>query len=177
MICAPPPPPHPHLPSLPPLLPSHASPSPLSSSFPPSFPPFPLFLPLLSLCVGGGRAVPLLGAALQKPFREYLEAQKAKLHHHAGEGIPTVSTGASAPSSQPLFIHVCAPRKECGPLTFASFTPSPSTFFFVPVFSLSKPSFYISDPFSLMSIINSVFTLLYLCHSLLNYIFEINSIF
>ncbi|XP_029303547.1 vacuole membrane protein 1-like isoform X3 [Cottoperca gobio] len=42
-------------------------------------------------------AVPLLGAALQKPFREYLEAQKAKLHHHAGEGIPTVSTWASAP--------------------------------------------------------------------------------
>ncbi|XP_059207520.1 vacuole membrane protein 1-like isoform X2 [Centropristis striata] len=74
-------------------------------------------------------AVPLLGAALQKPFREYLEAQKAKLHHHAGEGIPTVSTGASAPSSQPLFIHMCAPRKECSPLTFASFTPSPSTFF------------------------------------------------
>uniref|UniRef100_A0A3Q3IED6 Uncharacterized protein n=1 Tax=Monopterus albus TaxID=43700 RepID=A0A3Q3IED6_MONAL len=35
------------------------------------------------------RAVPLLGAALQKPFREYLEAQEAKLHHGAGEGIPT----------------------------------------------------------------------------------------
>uniref|UniRef100_A0AAQ5YJX4 Vacuole membrane protein 1 n=1 Tax=Amphiprion ocellaris TaxID=80972 RepID=A0AAQ5YJX4_AMPOC len=34
-------------------------------------------------------AVPLLGAALQKPFREYLEAQKAKLHHLRGEGIPT----------------------------------------------------------------------------------------
>ncbi|XP_041807575.1 vacuole membrane protein 1-like isoform X1 [Chelmon rostratus] len=84
-------------------------------------------------------AVPLLGAALQKPFREYLEAQKAKLHHHAGEGIPTVSTGASAPSSQPLFIHVCAPRKECGPLTFASFTPSPSTF-------LSLSSLYLSLP-------------------------------
>ncbi|KAG7516219.1 hypothetical protein JOB18_025933 [Solea senegalensis] len=36
-----------------------------------------------------GRSVPLLGAALQKPFREHLEAQKAKLHHHAVEGIPT----------------------------------------------------------------------------------------
>nr|XP_043898541.1 vacuole membrane protein 1-like isoform X2 [Solea senegalensis] len=34
-------------------------------------------------------SVPLLGAALQKPFREHLEAQKAKLHHHAVEGIPT----------------------------------------------------------------------------------------
>ncbi|KAI3373434.1 hypothetical protein L3Q82_022036 [Scortum barcoo] len=30
-------------------------------------------------------AVPLLGAALQKPFREYLEAQKAKLHHRTFE--------------------------------------------------------------------------------------------
>ncbi|XP_034462102.1 vacuole membrane protein 1-like isoform X2 [Hippoglossus hippoglossus] len=57
-------------------------------------------------------SVPLLGAALQKPFREHLEAQKAKLHHRAGEGIPTVSTGASAPSSQPLFIHMCARQEK-----------------------------------------------------------------
>ncbi|XP_034406160.1 vacuole membrane protein 1-like isoform X3 [Cyclopterus lumpus] len=75
-------------------------------------------------------SVPLLGAALQKPFREHLEAQKAKLHHQAGEGIPTVSTGASAPGSQPLFIHVCAPRQECSPLTFASFS-----FHFFPLLS------------------------------------------
>uniref|UniRef100_A0A3Q0R6J6 Vacuole membrane protein 1 n=1 Tax=Amphilophus citrinellus TaxID=61819 RepID=A0A3Q0R6J6_AMPCI len=34
-------------------------------------------------------AVPLLGAALQKPFREYLEAQKAKLHHLTGESNTT----------------------------------------------------------------------------------------
>lgn len=76
---------------LPSLFPSFSSP-------PPSFP--------LSLCVGGDRAVPLLGAALQKPFREYLEAQKAKMHHRAGEGIPTVSTGASAS------IHSCARAKK-----------------------------------------------------------------
>ncbi|KAM6969800.1 vacuole membrane protein 1-like isoform 2-T2 [Aplochiton taeniatus] len=32
--------------------------------------------------------VPVLGAALQKPFMEYLEAQRAKLRHHAREGSP-----------------------------------------------------------------------------------------
>eukprot|EP00066_Takifugu_rubripes_P020098 XP_011609364.1 PREDICTED: vacuole membrane protein 1 [Takifugu rubripes] len=34
-------------------------------------------------------ALSLLGAALQKPYREYWEAQKAKPHHHTGEGTPT----------------------------------------------------------------------------------------
>lgn len=29
-------------------------------------------------------AFPLFGASLQKPFREYLEAQRAKLQHRAG---------------------------------------------------------------------------------------------
>ncbi|XP_055796121.1 vacuole membrane protein 1-like [Salvelinus fontinalis] len=37
-------------------------------------------------------AVPGLGASLQKPFREYLEAQRAKMHHRTGEGTPAVST-------------------------------------------------------------------------------------
>lgn len=64
--------------------------------------------------VGGNRAVPVLGAALQKPFREYLEAQKAKLHHLAGEGVPTVSTGASVPEF--LFNHVCAAKFRWRPL-------------------------------------------------------------
>ncbi|KAF6715335.1 Vacuole membrane protein 1 [Oryzias melastigma] len=59
-------------------------------------------------------AVPVLGAALQKPFREYLEAQKAKLHHLAGEGVPTVSTGASVPEF--LFNHVCAAKFRWRPL-------------------------------------------------------------
>nr|XP_033492643.1 vacuole membrane protein 1-like isoform X3 [Epinephelus lanceolatus] len=58
-------------------------------------------------------AVPLLGAALQKPFREYLEAQRAKLHHHAGEGIPTVSTGG--PHS--FYSFTCARQeKNAAPL-------------------------------------------------------------
>ncbi|XP_061106465.1 vacuole membrane protein 1-like isoform X1 [Conger conger] len=73
-------------------------------------------------------AVPLLGASLQKPFREYLEAQRAKLHHQAGEGSPTVSTGCRRPlllpplppSSSSLifsyFYAVCLPCSFCASL-------------------------------------------------------------
>uniref|UniRef100_A0A665VDV2 Vacuole membrane protein 1 n=1 Tax=Echeneis naucrates TaxID=173247 RepID=A0A665VDV2_ECHNA len=52
-------------------------------------------------------AVPLLGAALQKPFREYLEAQKAKLHHRAGEGIPTEEIWLSWLFEKVVVIMVC----------------------------------------------------------------------
>ncbi|XP_029028929.1 vacuole membrane protein 1-like isoform X3 [Betta splendens] len=52
-------------------------------------------------------AVPLLGVALQKPFREYLEAQKAKLHHHAGEGIPTEESWLSWLFEKIVVIMVC----------------------------------------------------------------------
>ncbi|XP_073335436.1 vacuole membrane protein 1-like isoform X1 [Pagrus major] len=52
-------------------------------------------------------AVPLLGAALQKPFREYLEAQKAKLHHHTGEGIPTEESWLSWLFEKVVVIMVC----------------------------------------------------------------------
>ncbi|XP_042355703.1 vacuole membrane protein 1-like isoform X2 [Plectropomus leopardus] len=52
-------------------------------------------------------SVPLLGAALQKPFREYLEAQKAKLHHHAGEGIPTEESWLSWLFEKVVVIMVC----------------------------------------------------------------------
>ncbi|XP_029303546.1 vacuole membrane protein 1-like isoform X2 [Cottoperca gobio] len=52
-------------------------------------------------------AVPLLGAALQKPFREYLEAQKAKLHHHAGEGIPTEESWLPWLFEKVVVIMVC----------------------------------------------------------------------
>ncbi|KAG7224520.1 hypothetical protein INR49_015044 [Caranx melampygus] len=55
----------------------------------------------------GGRAVPLLGAALQKPFREYLEAQKAKLHHRTGEGIPTEENWLSWLFEKVVVIMVC----------------------------------------------------------------------
>ncbi|XP_072231599.1 vacuole membrane protein 1-like isoform X1 [Leuresthes tenuis] len=52
-------------------------------------------------------AVPLLGAALQKPFREYLEAQKAKLHHLTGEGIPTEESWLSWLFEKVVVIMVC----------------------------------------------------------------------
>ncbi|KAM3601805.1 uncharacterized protein V6R79_019084 [Siganus canaliculatus] len=52
-------------------------------------------------------AVPLLGAALQKPFRDYLEAQKAKLHHHSGEGIPTEESWLSWLFEKVVVIMVC----------------------------------------------------------------------
>ncbi|CAN9501573.1 unnamed protein product [Ophioblennius macclurei] len=52
-------------------------------------------------------AVPALGAALQKPFREYLEAQKAKLHHHTGEGIPTEENWLSWLFEKVVVIMVC----------------------------------------------------------------------
>lgn len=38
------------------------------------------------------RAIPGVGVSLQKPFSEYLEAQRAKLHHPAGDGTPAVRT-------------------------------------------------------------------------------------
>lgn len=34
--------------------------------------------------------IPGIGASLQKPFREYLEAQRAKLHNPAGDGASAV---------------------------------------------------------------------------------------
>ncbi|KAK5918434.1 hypothetical protein CgunFtcFv8_003200 [Champsocephalus gunnari] len=52
-------------------------------------------------------AFPLLGAALQKPFREYLETQKAKLHHHAGEGIPTEESWLPWLFEKVVVIMVC----------------------------------------------------------------------
>ncbi|XP_078786569.1 vacuole membrane protein 1-like isoform X3 [Oryzias latipes] len=52
-------------------------------------------------------AVPVLGAALQKPFREYLEAQKAKLHHLAGEGVPTEESWLSWLFEKVVVVMVC----------------------------------------------------------------------
>uniref|UniRef100_A0AAX7SLS3 Vacuole membrane protein 1 n=1 Tax=Astatotilapia calliptera TaxID=8154 RepID=A0AAX7SLS3_ASTCA len=52
-------------------------------------------------------SVPLLGAALQKPFREYLEAQKAKLHHLTGEGIPAEESWLSWLFEKVVVIMVC----------------------------------------------------------------------
>uniref|UniRef100_A0A3Q2TE02 Vacuole membrane protein 1 n=1 Tax=Fundulus heteroclitus TaxID=8078 RepID=A0A3Q2TE02_FUNHE len=52
-------------------------------------------------------AVPLLGAALQKPFREYLEAQKAKLHHVTGDGTPAEENWLSWLFEKVVVIMVC----------------------------------------------------------------------
>ncbi|XP_062261449.1 LOW QUALITY PROTEIN: vacuole membrane protein 1-like [Platichthys flesus] len=52
-------------------------------------------------------SVPLLGAALQKPFSEHLEAQKAKLHHRAEEGIPTEENWLSWLFEKVVVIMVC----------------------------------------------------------------------
>ncbi|XP_034035009.1 vacuole membrane protein 1-like [Thalassophryne amazonica] len=52
-------------------------------------------------------AVPLLGAALQKPFRDYLEAQKAKLHHRAGEGTRSEESWLSWLFEKIVVIMVC----------------------------------------------------------------------
>ncbi|XP_035289033.1 vacuole membrane protein 1-like isoform X3 [Anguilla anguilla] len=52
-------------------------------------------------------AVPVLGASLQKPFREYLEAQRAKLHHQAGEGFPTGENWLSWVFEKVVIIMVC----------------------------------------------------------------------
>ncbi|KAM4619903.1 vacuole membrane protein 1-like [Polymixia lowei] len=52
-------------------------------------------------------AVPVLGAALQKPLREYLQAQRAKLHHSAGEGIPVEENWLSWLFEKVVVIMVC----------------------------------------------------------------------
>uniref|UniRef100_A0A674N5N6 Vacuole membrane protein 1 n=1 Tax=Takifugu rubripes TaxID=31033 RepID=A0A674N5N6_TAKRU len=52
-------------------------------------------------------ALSLLGAALQKPYREYWEAQKAKPHHHTGEGTPTEESWLSWPVERVVVIMVC----------------------------------------------------------------------
>ncbi|XP_076024516.1 vacuole membrane protein 1-like isoform X2 [Genypterus blacodes] len=52
-------------------------------------------------------SVPVLGAALQKPFREYLEAQRAKLHHRGSEGIPTEEAWLSWLFEKVVVVMVC----------------------------------------------------------------------
>lgn len=53
--------------------------------------PIPFFLFQISCFAmeSGISAVPSVGPSLQKPFREYLEAQRMKLHHKA-DGAPQV---------------------------------------------------------------------------------------
>lgn len=64
-----------------------------ASFFPSSHLPC-LWMSLPCHCV---RSLPRVGPSIQKPFSEYLEAQRSKLHHHTGEGTPAVR--ALLPSS------------------------------------------------------------------------------
>ncbi|XP_029526963.1 vacuole membrane protein 1-like isoform X1 [Oncorhynchus nerka] len=52
-------------------------------------------------------AVPVLGSSLQKPFREYLQAQRAKMHHHAGEGTSADENWLSWVFEKVIVVMVC----------------------------------------------------------------------
>ncbi|XP_028817826.1 vacuole membrane protein 1 [Denticeps clupeoides] len=52
-------------------------------------------------------AVPGVGPSLQKPFSEYLEAQRTKLHHRAGEGSPAGESWLSWVFEKIVLIMVC----------------------------------------------------------------------
>ncbi|XP_078404341.1 vacuole membrane protein 1 isoform X1 [Cetorhinus maximus] len=52
-------------------------------------------------------AIPSLGPSLQKPFREYLEAQKAKLHHKSGDTVEASENWLSWIFEKVVIIMVC----------------------------------------------------------------------
>ncbi|GCB64631.1 vacuole membrane protein 1 [Scyliorhinus torazame] len=52
-------------------------------------------------------AIPGLGPSLQKPFREYLEAQKTKLHHKSGDAIEASENWLSWTFEKVVIIMVC----------------------------------------------------------------------
>ncbi|XP_021473735.1 vacuole membrane protein 1 isoform X3 [Oncorhynchus mykiss] len=52
-------------------------------------------------------AVPVLGSSLQKPFREYLQAQRAKMHLHAGEGTSADENWLSWVFEKVIVVMVC----------------------------------------------------------------------
>lgn len=65
----------------------------------------PAFLPkyifFLGLLCPASSAVPGVGPSLQKPFQEYLEAQRQKLHHKSEMGTPQVRLDSVFFSSPP----------------------------------------------------------------------------
>ncbi|XP_048412764.1 vacuole membrane protein 1 isoform X2 [Stegostoma tigrinum] len=52
-------------------------------------------------------AIPSLGPSLQKPFREYLEAQKAKLHHKTGDAVEANENWLSWIFEKVVIVMVC----------------------------------------------------------------------
>lgn len=80
---------------------------------------FPAFLPkcifFLGLLYPASSAVPGIGPSLQKPFQEYLEAQRQKLHHKSETGAPQVRLSSILFSSPP-------PPQFQGEVTFTALT-------------------------------------------------------
>lgn len=52
-------------------------------------------------------SVPRVGPALQKPFSEYLEAQRSKLHHQTAEGTPSGENWLSWVFEKVVLVMVC----------------------------------------------------------------------
>lgn len=52
-------------------------------------------------------AIPSVGPSLQKPFQEYLEAQRAKLHHRTGDGAAVGENWLSWVFEKVVIIMVC----------------------------------------------------------------------
>ncbi|XP_043355606.1 vacuole membrane protein 1 isoform X2 [Dermochelys coriacea] len=52
-------------------------------------------------------AVPSIGSSLQKPFQEYLEAQRIKLHHKSDNGVPQGENWLSWMFEKLVIIMVC----------------------------------------------------------------------
>uniref|UniRef100_A0A674EQC9 Vacuole membrane protein 1 n=1 Tax=Salmo trutta TaxID=8032 RepID=A0A674EQC9_SALTR len=52
-------------------------------------------------------SLPRVGPSIQKPFSEYLEAQRSKLHHHTGEGTPASENWLSWVFEKVVLVMVC----------------------------------------------------------------------
>uniref|UniRef100_A0A3P8YVH1 Vacuole membrane protein 1 n=1 Tax=Esox lucius TaxID=8010 RepID=A0A3P8YVH1_ESOLU len=52
-------------------------------------------------------SLPRIGPSIQKPFSEYLEAQRSKLHHHTGEGTPASENWLSWVFEKVVLVMVC----------------------------------------------------------------------
>ncbi|KAL0973269.1 hypothetical protein UPYG_G00201250 [Umbra pygmaea] len=52
-------------------------------------------------------SLPRVGPFLQKPFSEYLEAQRSKLHHHTAEGTPASESWLSWVFEKVVLVMVC----------------------------------------------------------------------
>ncbi|NXE06132.1 VMP1 protein, partial [Lophotis ruficrista] len=54
-----------------------------------------------------GHAIPSIGPSLQKPFQEYLEAQRIKLHHKSDSGVPQGENWLSWMFEKLVIVMVC----------------------------------------------------------------------